>query len=396
MTLKKYTLGLLAIVFALLTLTALFNRVVDPFWYFRDIEINGFNVDKPHFSRNERLVKGPLLKKLQPDAIIMGSSYAEVGLPPTHAGFSESGQLRTYNLALSGAGWPEVYCYAMYAMDQAPLKRLVLGLSAAAGDATCSSYGDLSQPDYVKLLFSKNALDASFVTLRRQNDGKPRITREGLWYFNRFNEKIRTDDDIANNFAYEISGQFCTSPGERSREIDYARINKLARFSEQESRGLRAIIRTALRKNIRLVLFTYPKHVLSYEVERMCDRLVARWNHLRQIVALVDEETRTKPGLVEVWDFYGYREANAERVHAGKNMSDRLWQDSGHFNHEVGSILFDKIFSGVGDYGVKVTSENFDSLFPAAEYQRRNFLRQRPWIDDELIEVARLAGAKMR
>ena len=93
----------------------LFNWIVDPYWYFRDFELIGFNSNKPKASGNERLVKAALMARLKPGAVIVGNSAAEIGLPPTHRGFTEGGTLAPFNLAVPSATWNEIYCLAMFA-----------------------------------------------------------------------------------------------------------------------------------------------------------------------------------------------------------------------------------------------------------------------------------------
>jgi hypothetical protein len=389
MSLKRYSLALLILLMTMLAMVGIANRVVDPFWYFRDVEVQGFNLDKPRFPRNERLVKSALVKKIRPQALILGSSYAEVGFPALHAGFTDGGKLRPYNFALSGAPWPEVYCYTLYALAQPDVQRLVLPVSDTTAHG-CSAYPDLGNPDYARLLFSKNAFSASWETLRKQ-DGKPRVTREGLWYFKRYEEKIRNDADITRNFAEEMRARFCKQP-QPERTLDASRLERAAVADDAETAGLRNIVRSALARKVRLVLVHYPKHVLHYELERRCGRSEARWNELRKLAAVVDQEAKGSP-LVELWDFHTYRDVSAERVHSGKPMPDRSWQDSGHFNHAVGAIAFDSIFSGGHAYGHKVVLQDFDRLIDETERERREFLQRNPWVREELFELARLAGA---
>ena len=387
---KRYSIALLSVLLLLFASAGVFNRIVDPFWYFRDIEARGFNLDKPRFPRNERLVKSALVSKLRPNAIILGSSYAEVGLPATHAGLTDGGRLKPYNLSVSGGAWPEIYCYALFALRQPGLNRLVLGVSGSTA-ASCDGYANLGDADYAKLLFSQNALSASWETLRRQ-DGKPRVTAEGMWYFKRYEEKIRGDEDIMLNFANELRSHLCQSP-QRDRGLDVRLVNRARPPADASTAGLRGIVRLALEKNVRLVLLIYPKHVLHYEMERRCGDLEARWSELWKIVSLVEEEAGADSPLVEVWDFYGYREINAERVRAGIPMAKRLWQDSGHFNHEVGSAAFDSIFAGEAaspsKYGRRVSTREFDRFIEESENERRAFLSGHEWVQRELDELTR-------
>ena len=93
MSTKGFSLAFIAVTLAILAVVGLFNRIVDPYWYFREVEIVGFNHVKPHAVGNERLVKPALVNKLSPDVIILGNSVAEIGLPPTHRGLTNDGTL---------------------------------------------------------------------------------------------------------------------------------------------------------------------------------------------------------------------------------------------------------------------------------------------------------------
>jgi hypothetical protein len=151
---------------------------------------------------------------------------------------------------------------------------------------------------------------------------------------------------------------------------------------------LRRLIRIAQRKNVELKLLLYPKHVLLEEVERACRGAADHWNRLWQIVSIADQESNVPSPSVEVWDFYGYHPLNGERVHAGKAMRDRGWQDGGHFNEQIGAAVFDSMFAGKAGYGARVTPQTFARQVPEVEAQRNAFRAANTWVDDELAEIA--------
>jgi len=72
MNFRKFCLICVGLILLLVGAVGAFNRVVDPFWYFRDIEVAGFNRDKPRAPGNERLVKLALMDRLKPQAVIAG------------------------------------------------------------------------------------------------------------------------------------------------------------------------------------------------------------------------------------------------------------------------------------------------------------------------------------
>ena len=70
-------------------------------------------------------------------------------------------------------------------------------------------------------------------------------------------------------------------------------------------------------------------------------------------------------------------------------MRDRLWQDGGHFNEEIGAAVFDAMYSGKHGFGAMVTAQNFDQRVTEVEAQRRTFRSSNGWLDEELAEIAR-------
>lgn len=242
---KRYSLFLLIFLLVILGVVGVVNRIVDPFWYFRDVEIHGFNLVKPEFQHNERLVKSALVAKLHPDAIILGSSYADIGLPVAHAGFNDGGRLTAYNLAVAAANPEEIYCYALFALAQPGLKRLVLGGFGTAR-TSCAEYSNLGKIEYAKLLWSKNAINATLETLRHQ-DRRSMITADGMWYFRRYVENFQGDEGIMRTFVANTRSQQCLTP-ERDHVLDRRRIDRSRPPDDESTSGLRDIIQAARKK----------------------------------------------------------------------------------------------------------------------------------------------------
>ena len=127
MTSKQFAIRLIVGCLILLGLVGIFNRIVDPFWYYRDIEIDGFNAVKHKFQRFERHVKPALLIREQPEAIILGSSFSEVGFDPNNPFFTNHGRLKSMNFALAGASWERNQCDFEFAVTHSRIKRALVG-----------------------------------------------------------------------------------------------------------------------------------------------------------------------------------------------------------------------------------------------------------------------------
>lgn len=127
MTPKQFLTRFLFGYFLLLAFVGIFNRIVDPAWYYRDIEIEGFNAIKPTFVDFARDVKPALLIRDQPEAIILGNSYSEIGFDPTNPYFTDHGRLKGMNFAFAKASWGEEQCDFEFAISHSNIKRALVG-----------------------------------------------------------------------------------------------------------------------------------------------------------------------------------------------------------------------------------------------------------------------------
>lgn len=392
MTTRGFSLACIAAILLLVGGVGLFNWIVDPYWYFRAVEIIGFNQVKPHAAGNERLVKPALVQRLAPEAIILGNSVAEIGLPPTHRGFTNHGTLSSYNLAMPGASWNEIYCLAMFVMRRTAVDRLVIGMAGeVAGDHAeeCPTDAALGQADYGKLLFSRSAFAASRQTLQQQN--LPEVmTRQGLWHFHRYDDRLKSDEQLTADVVGHVRKDLCQDVRGEERRLDWSRLLKTP-VPLHEGAGLRALIRLAGTKQIELILLSYPTHVLLSEIHRACQGAESRWDALWRVVSIADQEG--DPSRIQVWDFAAYVPLNAEQPRSGKPRRDRLWQEIMHFNEPVGSAALDAIYLGRTSYGDRVNVGNFADLVVRREKERTEFLRANPWVREEFDVLARQIAA---
>jgi hypothetical protein len=384
MSTKTFSLRCTVAILLLVAGVGLFNGIVDPYWYFREVDVIGFNHIKTHATGNERLVKPALVSKIRPDAIILGNSVAEIGLPPTHRGFTNNGKLKSYNLALPGASWNEVNCLAMFVMRWTDVKRLIIGSSGEGTgerEEACPSDTSFARPDYGKLLFSRSAVFASRETMRQQNRAAD-MTSEGLWLFHRNDDGQKADEEM----AAVLKKALCKLVPTGEVRLDRTRLQTAA-VSAHEGASLRALIRLARIRHVELVFVFYPTHVLMSEAHRACQSAEAHWNALWRLVSIVDQEG--DPLRTQVWDFSGYVSMNAERFLDSKPTHEPLWREVLHFNEPVGAAALDAIYLGDPNYGDRVTAGNFEDLVARREAERSQFLRDNPWVRQEIDTIAR-------
>jgi hypothetical protein len=351
-----------------------FNRIIDPFWYYRDIEITSVNKFKGKAVRAyERHVKPQVLLREAPDAVIFGSSYAEIGFPPTNNELTKHGQLKGYNFGIAGAEWERVQCYFNFAVEHLRLKRVVIGIQAQSLPKTdCKDkLPEINSFTESKLLFSRQAVSASLNTVLEQKRIRPDYTKEGLYFYN------RDLPGITERFKSLFTNTKCThrsvSVQNANKQPDDPLGNGLPGATPLlDLDGLKYIIGKAAQQNIELRIVVYPNHALALELDHQCGLDRKHWADLHAIANL----TQTEQGDFEIWEFYRYNRYTAESVRTHKSI---YWQDPHHFNHEFGDIILNAMFSdSASDIGSKLTSSSVDDAYWAYIISRTAYLSSHP------------------
>lgn len=365
----------------LLAILALFCRVVDPFWYYRDIRIDGFNAVKTEFKRFERHVKPRIVLRERPRTLIFGSSYAEIGFDPLHPALTRDGRERSYNFALAGSEWDRVYCTVQFALQQAPPTRVVLGLKPEPlGPVDCRPVlREMLHIPTGALWLSRKAVQASIRTVRSQHK-PPTHTAEGLFFYTRLDfddVERRFQEDLFRYLDHLDARSPCRQPGFVA-SLTAGAASDAGRRERQQSpdmAGLVQLLTRLVHLGVETRLVIYPVHALRIEADLQCESGEVRWQFLEAMaraVWLVDPVGR----WVELWDFQGYDPDLVEPIQNGRT---RYWQDMGHFNFELGNRMLDRMFLPVGGRQAGGSAEEFGVALHPGDIPRRReqFLRAR-------------------
>ncbi len=371
---KRYFGICLASLGALLALTGLFNRVVDPFWYYRDITIDGFNSVKTQFTNYERHVKPVILRETRPDAVIFSSSVLEAGMNPAHPAFTNDGTYHGYNFGMQAAWWDRVYCNLEYALANTELKTVVIGISPEPlPSLDCSSrIKEMGAVQPSQLLFSFDALKASLKTVTQQAK-RPTHTLDGMLFYHRY-QSGKIEASFAQEFyKYRIRSKGKACPKPRSTDIPAW----VPPDGEVDMRGLEKLLRQLVERKVQVKLVIYPIHALWMEL-MLCDDLPKRWHLIYKMAKIVNDASQ-QGGDIELWDFQGFSSGLVEKI---SNNQTRYWQDFGHFNYELGDIMLDLMYRRAdpmdrwGDdvFGVRLTPESLPGRFTRFFQSRREFI----------------------
>lgn len=379
MTSRQFVFRFIGACLFLLAIIGIFNRIVDPFWYYRDVEIKGFNAIKTKFSRYERHVKPSLLIREQPEAIILGSSYAEIGFDPSNPYFTNHEQLKSMNFALAGASWQMVQCEFEFAATHANIKRALVGIHPEAMPmADCAKeFAAIGQVSAGELLFSRRALDASIQTIINQKKENFSHTREGMFFY------TRGMAGVDKRFREDFVRQTKTKPAcLQTASITYETSQPLAESSLDLS-GLQHLIKTANKHHIQLVFFAYPRHAYSLELDQQCGNQVTRWQAMKRIAHLIEQQAK---GTVAIWQFYGYNNITTEPI--GETAT--YWQDSAHFNFEMGNLMLADMFNDTGNkpkLGRLITFKHIDEDYQDFLHERAEYLQRNPEFQTNLQKL---------
>lgn len=370
MTPKQFLTRFLFGYFLLLALVGIFNRIVDPAWYYRDIEIAGFNAIKPTFVDFARDVKPALLIRDQPEAIILGNSYSEIGFDPTNPFFTEQGRLKGMNFAFAKASWGEEQCDFEFAISHSNIKRALVGFHP--GDLPISDcardYASIGHYNTVDFLLTYSALNYSFETIKHQQAMAASHTREGMYYYNRWRN--------ANHLFREGLGARIS---ECNKNVDSGRTSSSTAWNRGlDLSGLRRMIRSAKSHGVELVLYAYPKHAYLLELDFLCGTQHQEWQTMQQIAAFVDVESE---GQFRTWQFYGFNTITAEPVSNRRGY----WQDAKHFNYELGNIFLADMFDK--HWGEPRLARQLNSDYADFLHERDDYLASHPDFSSQMQNV---------
>ncbi len=370
MTFKQFVTRFVFGYLLLLTLIGIFNRIVDPAWYYRDTEIKGFNAIKPTFINFARDVKPALLIRDQPEAIILGSSYSEIGFNPTNPFFTDHGRLKSMNFAFARASWGEVQCDFEFAVTHSNIKRALVGFQP--GDLPISNcdkdFASIGRFNPLDLLITYSALDYSIETIRQQQTGVATHTREGMYFYNRW-----TDANYLFRKELETRVSNCQNNTDAKNASGLADSKHMLDLS-----GLQRMIATAKKHGVELVMFAYPEHAFLLELDNFCGGQEAEWQNMQQIAGFIDKESS---GQARAWQFYGYNDVTAEPVRKQRGY----WQDAKHFNFEVGDMMLEDMFDK--SRGRLALARPLDSDYHDFLRERDEYLQLHPEFQVEMQNV---------
>jgi hypothetical protein len=370
------------------------NWLVDPYSLFGSPRIAGFNENKMEFVEHLRLTNIYAVRRVEPDALVIGTSRAGRGLSPTHSAWHG---MTCYNLALPDINSYEILRYLQHAEAVHHLNRVVVGLDfrsfqpvdgrdaemearlavTPSGEANFNIFTALL-PDLAASLLSADALLDSLRTVRYQGWQDMTLTERGQWL------KLSDRYDHAKGFRVYTANTL-------QRYAGYAR---LPFDVDQAMQPFRAILELAHRQGIDLRLAILPSHAWHWESLRVAglqprfEEIKSAWVWTNQVVA---EKWGRSP--FPLWDFSGYNRYSSEAVPSRNYQPMRWFWDPVHFKMGLGDLVLNRIFGlGVGiaepDFGVRLDTAGLQAHLV---HWRQSQLRYQAAHAQDIMEIESIA-----
>src|SRR5262245_14229154 len=377
---------------------------------YRLVDLDGFNAYKPAVDHRVRLVKAYDVRRLRPQAIILGTSRSHLGLRPSHDGWDPAAK-PVYNLAFDGATTKEMYRYLLHAHAVHPLRQVVLGLdtyhatqapAAARPDFDphlLDSPGGWALPSLIradlKVMTSLDTLRASVMTVRSQRDPEPQWfapdgQRLGEVFFRRAGEQFEElgprgyfEEIDRLEVGFKREGQLAASarPPARTAKPDKA-------ASETSLDYIRRIIAFCRAQRVDLRIFIAPEHVHQLEITAAIGEWATLENAKRALVDLLAEDAARHTGVppIPLWDFSGYSSITTEALpEPGSRAEMKFYWDSSHFKDVVGDLVLDRLFDMnhserpvPPDFGVQLTTANIEPALARLRAAQLAYRRSNP------------------
>lgn len=384
-----------------------FNWLVDPYAMFGAPQIAGFNMLKPAINWRPRIYETYSVLAQRPEAVILGTSRADLGIDPRHRAFEG---MRTFNAALGGQLiYESRRLLEQLANSGAPPRLVVIGLDFHAVNARALPPVDFSEDNFsinrsYQLPFSLSTFRDSMATVWTQKDkttGHQELELLRNGFLDRRGYRLSSQIGVRTLFRMTERGALMDSQL-RPPECDYPLFSQGA--LNDLDMNFRRILSVARAHSIDLRIFIPPSHARYWETVALSG-LWPRFEEWKRWLVRINEEEAVRVGKRQfaVWDFSGYNSITTESVPPlSASHQDMKWYwESSHFKKEVGDIVLDRIF-GISnaaldvrsDFGRRLDGENIELHLLEIRAARVQY-RATHLVDVEEVERMHLEVAKL-
>lgn len=375
------------------------NWWVDPYGLYRSPR-EGY--EPLGFFQTLRTGKARAVERLRPQAVVLGTSRAELGFDPDHPAWPDK---PAYNLAVSGGALYESYRLLQHAHHVAPLRRAVIAVELGSflavnefrngldesvlavdveGRPTAFSWRRTLLP-----LLSWDALGASLVELRDGGQRFALAAKRGSFLYRANGQR----DGRSKAEYFQRTGGHLRAVRRQEDKYLKAAARKTVRLQPQPQAEFERLLDFAAGNGIALTVVLDPMHARGLEIYDLGGRwpLFEAWK--RRLTALV--AARQGPGTsIELWDFTGYSPVTTEPVPTDPAAAMVGYWELSHYKSAVGDRVLATIFGmerpdPESSFGVRLTPETLEAHLERIRRERRAFRAGNPDLVAELRAKAR-------
>jgi hypothetical protein len=380
---KKFVKAwLLATVGALVVVAGL-NILVDPLGAYPGLHLKSF--EPLRYMNEERTAKAEMARRGDWEALILGSSRAETGIPATHPFVTTQS---CCNLSFPAARFPELVRAFEYASERNPLKRVVLCLDLYMFnqgppwvlDFPDSRFNPSLElfPYRFKQLLGSASTGFTWTTLWRKvvrSQPLPQQTRG--FHYNRIRPGV-SQRELFNHLLPIIGA------GYGPQMLDWSYVEQL-----------RQVVRDCRERKIDLRIAIMPVHALDLEYLHARGGWPQFEEWKKKLVGILAEEGVEDE--VALWDFTAYAGPPAEAVPPAGDVITRMkyYFENSHFTPVLGALMLDAMFGapGANEFGVKINRVNIEAHLAHLRKDRTAYIQTNAADVQWVQRLARAGGA---
>jgi hypothetical protein len=338
------------------------NFAADPYGIAGVRRIPYFNEYKVDINEHTRLMKKYQPLFTQHNALILGNSRVELGISPSHHCFSKNG-LNVYNLGIPGADVRTQLAYALNMVYQQPIQTVFLSVDftdfiSPAPQTYHVSSSLLTQPlgefrdttsgasnpdfykvyflDYLKSIFSLNALVSSVRTIALQSRVSPDRDEAGFNPARDFEEAVRIEGPRAlfDQKMFDLQKKYSAAWNFRDASGQL----------EPAFEDIDEFLAIATERGITVYLFANPFHEEFWNLLRSQGLMPVYADWMRSMEDLVRKH---QGASVIFWDFSGDSSFIHETIPGEGVRSGPLqwfWEPA-HYRQQLGDLMVNAMLS---------------------------------------------------
>jgi hypothetical protein len=313
---------------------------IDPYGFYKPMDRGMFPI-KPDMVTNQNMVKAQIVRKIQPDKVIIGSSRVDYAIDPDHPYFEGKD---VYNFGLKGIRVPELYATVKHAYYSGA-RDILWGLDFFSFNAymdqrpdfsTTRLYDGTNNPDRdLKTLISISSLKPALKTLIRQSNPETPHTRlNGQHAPGELDKKTRergVQSLFDNNAFVFLSKVYFPTPHRKYSFTDTQGEDTWTMFEKT--------LRFIKDKDMKVTFFIAPQHAYQHSMVYQSGLFEMYKTWKMRLAEMLEDYN------FDVRDYTAISAITTESIPAGTGQSIQYYWESSHYKPIIGDMIMDDLMN---------------------------------------------------